>query len=528
MEPTNFDDFIKSNSKDDLPVPTELNWENMNFTLTQAKRKPRILPWMLFLLIGALGIGSGLWYVYQRDITQSPVLSKNDPAGKQNQNGKIILKKEDDFADTAHPQDAGENTVTGNDVTNEETLKPQQLAKPASANPQDAGENTITPNNATNQETLKAQRLAKAASANPQDAGENTVTPNNATNQETFKRNRLAKAASANPQDAGENTVTSNKTANQETSQTQRVARAEGDKPLSLSKTVKSNDPDYSKAASLLQTESSQFDSTEKNKQASLKLTEPNTLPNVLPVEPVRPNSSENQLAASSHANSNTKHAKKSIKPVDLLVSIGTNKAQMNHNSAGLRNAVTPAWGNSFQILLERKLKNNWLVSVGAGYQRLHTTFNFEKDLGTSIDYSQFQIIRKTRQVFHNNYFDLVSLNLGGGKQFKLSPRWDGELLMYLSPSRRLNYTGKSLDDTGSVVAFDPNLVVQKKWLLNADAALRFSYRMKKMDLIIGVNFSQSLTKADVQSAGSSTTTVQPRVFGFNLGIRRSLGMRKK
>ena len=33
MESTEFNDFIKANTKDDLPVPTELNWENMNFNL---------------------------------------------------------------------------------------------------------------------------------------------------------------------------------------------------------------------------------------------------------------------------------------------------------------------------------------------------------------------------------------------------------------------------------------------------------------------------------------------------------------
>ena len=63
MEPSQFDDFIKSNTQDELPVPAELSWENMNFTLPRAKRKRRILPWMLFFLIGAVGMGSGLWYV---------------------------------------------------------------------------------------------------------------------------------------------------------------------------------------------------------------------------------------------------------------------------------------------------------------------------------------------------------------------------------------------------------------------------------------------------------------------------------
>lgn len=464
MEPTNFDDFIRSNSKNDLPVPSELNWENMNFTLPPAKRRPRMLLLVLFLLIGALGTGSVLWYLHQRDSTQSQSRSKNDSPGIQNQNSKTILKKEDVSIDTAHPIDVAENRVTRN--------------------------------NATNQETPKMQRPASADVVRPRDAGENRVTRNNSRNRDPFKTKRLARAG------------------------------IEQAKPLSLNQAAKSNDIEYAKAATLRQTEPAQLDSTEKTNQPRLKLLEPYALPKILPVKAIGSTSSENQPAVShTDADSNTKRA---TKPIALLVSIGMNKAQMNHNGARLNDAVTPAWGNSFQILLEYELKNNWLLSIGLGYQRLHTTFNFEKDLGRFVNSSRLEVIRKTRYVFHNNYVDLVSLNLGGGKQFKLSPRWHGQFLMYLSPTRRLGYTGKFLDNSDSVVTFDPNAVVQKKWLLNADAAFRFSYSLKKTDLIIGVNFSQSLTKSNLQSAGSSTTIVQPRVLGFNVGIRRTFGKRKK
>jgi hypothetical protein len=591
MEPTNFDDYIKSNSKQDLPVPTELNWDNMNFTLPPAKRKSRILPWMLCLLIGALGIGSGLWYVYQRDIAQSRSLSKNDPIGTQNQNSKIVLKKKDATVDMAQPQDTSENTIASNNAINQEILKTKRpsrldMAQPQDtsentitsnnainqqilqtkrpsrldmAQPQDTSENTITSNNATNQQILqtkrparldmaqpqdtrgnmvtsnnvtdqkpiKTKRLAKADMANIQDAGGNTIVGNNVVDQKPFKTQRLAKADMANTQDAGGNTIVGNNVVDQKPFKTQRLAKIEMEaaKPLSLSEAAKSNDMEYEKAARLHEMEPLQLAGTEKTSQARLKLLKPNALLKILPAAVAT--SSENQLTVSLHArtDSSTKHI---TKPISLFVSIGMNKAQMNHNSASQDDAVTPAWGNSFQILLERELKNNWLLSIGLGYQGLHSTFYIEKDLGRSVNASQLEVIKRTRLVFHNNYFNFFSLNLGGGKQFKLSPRWHGQLLMYLSPSYRLSYTGRSLDDSGSIVAFDPNAALQKKWFFNADAALRFSYRLKKTDFIVGINLSQSLTKSDLRLVGSGTTTVQPRVLSFNLGIKRGLRIRKK
>ncbi|MBX2929940.1 MAG: hypothetical protein KF852_19050 [Saprospiraceae bacterium] len=460
MEPSQFDDFIKSNTQDELPVPTELSWENMNFTLPPAKRKRRILPWMLFFLIGAVGMGSGLWYVYQHDNTQSQPVPENDPIGIQSQNSKISPPKEDASVDMTHPQDAGENTITGN--------------------------------NAENQKTFKPERLAKADMAHPQDAGENTIPGNNAISQKTFKTERLAKTD------------------------------VEEGKPLSLSQAPKSNDIESAKAETLSLTDPSLLDSTQETSPVRRDLPAPCAFLNVLPVGPVRSTSSENRLTVSSHAHADpdTKHAAKSMA---LLVSIGTNKAQMNHSSASLNDAETPAWGNSYQILLEKELKNNWLFSIGLGYRRLHSTFYFEKDLGTYVNFSQRQVIRQTRRVFHNNYVDMASLNVGVGKQFIISPRWQSQFLMYLSPSYRFRYTGRAIDDSESIIALGPNTVAQNKWLLNADAALRFSYSLNKTDLIVGVYLSQSLAKSDLFSGSNNTTTVQPRVFGLNLGIKRAL-----
>jgi hypothetical protein len=529
MEPTNFDDFIKSNSKNDLPVPPELNWENMNFTLPPAKRKRRILPWMLFLLIGSLGIGSVLWYVYQQDINQSQSLSKNDPIGIQNQHSNSIPKKEDTFADKAQPQAAGENTITPNKLRNQDTFNIEPLNSAAIARPQDAGKQTVNRNNATNQEKFKTEPITRVDVAPRRDAGDNSVNRNKVTNQEKLKAERLARIDNVTLKDAGDNADNRDNVTNQEKLKTERPTRTatEGGKSIPVNRAAKSNDIAYTKAATPHQNAPSQPDSTEKPSQTRAKLPEPNASPNVVPVTPVQSTSSENKFAASpnSPADANIKLLRK---PVSLLVSIGINKTQMNHNNARLNNAVTPAWGNSFQVLLERELKNNWLFSIGLGYQRLHTTFYFEKDLGKFVNAAELVVIRKTRQVFHNNYFDLISLNIGVGKQFQFSPRWNGQVLMYVSPTRRLNYTGRSLDDSESVVTYDPNLGSQKKWLLNADAAFRLSYKLKKTDLIMGFNLSQSLTKSELQSAGNSTTTVQPRVFGLNLGIRRTLGKQKK
>ena len=429
METSQFDDFFKSKTQDELPVPTELSWENMNFPLPPAKRKRRIFPWLLFFLVGAVGIGSVLWYVNRHDNIQSSSLPKNDPTGIQNQNGKISSEKEEAGLEMAHSQDAGENAVPRNNATDQEISKTERP---------------------TGIETKEA-------------------------------------------------------------------------KPLSLDQASKSDDLESAIAETPDLTASTLLADAKENNRINGESLAPFPFLNLLPVEPIHSTSPEKPLTPFSHAHP-ALHTKHAAKPVALLVSAGTNMAHMNHSRANLNDAETPDWGNSYQILLEKEVKDNWLISIGLGYQRLHTTFNYEKDLGTYDNFSQWQVIRRTRRVFHNNYFDLVALNLGGGKQFKLSPRWRGQLMMYLSPSHRLSYTGRSLDDSEAIIVLDPNTVAPNKWLWNADAALRFSYNLNKTALIIGFNLSQSLTKSDLLSGGNNMATVQPRVLGLNLGIRRSIG----
>lgn len=448
MEPSQFDDFIKSNSKDELPVPTELSWENMNFTLPKAKRKRRILPWMLFLLIGSVGVGSGLWYVYQRDNTQSQSLPKNNPIAIQSQDSAISLEKESTSVDMARTQDASENTLTRNNVANQETFKKEQLAG------------------------IEMEMVTE--------------------------------------------TKTETKTETEEVNL------------LSLSQDAKSNDLESAKADAPNGAASPLLASAEETSQTPSESLAPCSFLNVSLTGPIRSTSSENHVTLPFDAYNDSQKADQQTKSVALLASIGVNRAQMNHSNPRMHSAEAPDWGNSYQILLEREVKDNWLVSVGLGYQQLHTTFYFEKDLGTYVNFSQGQIIRQTRRVFHNNYFELVSLNVGGGKQFRLSPRLEGQFMMYLSPSHLLSYTGKFLDDSELIVELDPNTVAQNKWLWNADAALRFSYKLNKTDLMIGVNLTQALSKSDFLSGSNAMMTVQPRVFGLNLGIKRTIELRKK
>ena len=67
MEYSQFDDFIKSNTKDELSAPEELSWDNMNFSLPPAKRKRRILPWLLLLLLGVGLTISLIGYTYYQN-----------------------------------------------------------------------------------------------------------------------------------------------------------------------------------------------------------------------------------------------------------------------------------------------------------------------------------------------------------------------------------------------------------------------------------------------------------------------------
>ncbi len=104
------------------------------------------------------------------------------------------------------------------------------------------------------------------------------------------------------------------------------------------------------------------------------------------------------------------------------------------------------AYGNSFSLQVQKELKNNFALVVGFGYDELHTTFSLHRDIGTEVDLVRRVRITTCETIFHNNFTNIGSLNVGINKQINIGQRLQVHLGALATPSYILAASGKSLD----------------------------------------------------------------------------------
>ncbi|MFM9950706.1 MAG: hypothetical protein ACKV1O_22405 [Saprospiraceae bacterium] len=457
MEFSKFDEFIKSNAKDELSAPDELSWDNMNFPLPPAKRKRRILPWFLFLLVGAGLTISAVWHAYRQDGNGMELIGLENSISTERQNNEADV--EAGFSD--------QHEEPFRQITTDEISTGYEI------------ESLQSTHTVPYMRTLPGKRkeqIIVAGHAKYQDTSNPIYTPG-----EEIKTEK--NMASGSP--SGSNDTT--------------PARA--DISTSLENFPAADE--------------------QKSKQFALETLPMRPLLNDLRIDYLSSRSME-QFPEPSLAKQKDGLVKQEDKQKFLLLSIGMNTAQLDHSSPILQDAETAEWGNRYQISFEQEVKNNWFIGAGLAYHRIHSTFTFDKDLGTYINFSEGLVIRQTRHIFQNNYFDFISLNLGASKQFNLKSRWYTQISINFSPSYRLRHTGKLIDDTETIIHLAPGTIAQNKWIWNAEAGWSVSYRFKAADVFCGVNISQALNKIPL-FLNNDNRTIQPRIFSLNLGIKRTL-----
>ncbi len=203
-----------------------------------------------------------------------------------------------------------------------------------------------------------------------------------------------------------------------------------------------------------------------------------------------------------------------------IIISYGLNRSRLDYNNALREQTEAPAWGHMTQLLWERDLGKQYFMSIGLAYQQLHTTFSFREDLGTYINFSERQVIKQTRRVFHNNYLELLSLQVGAGRNFPLGPQLKSQVILHFSPTYRLAQQGRTIDDNESVIDLDDTTLTSDKLLWNANASWRLAYQLPNIDLFVGAMFTQSVTKARLLS--DQEKMIKPRALSFIIGIQRS------
>ena len=205
-----------------------------------------------------------------------------------------------------------------------------------------------------------------------------------------------------------------------------------------------------------------------------------------------------------------------------FFINFGVNQSWSNYNQGNQLAALTAAedlaFGNSFQLGVKFPLKNKFFVTTGLTYQKLHTTFSYKEDLGSEVSLALNQRITRLKNIYHNNYFEFVELNLGVGKEFYFGKNWGSQLALSFNPSYQLKATGRTLNEDLSIFEMENHKTVDRL-LWSAGGGLDLFFNLKSNRILAGVDLKRSLSK--IQLLDNSDLQLQPQVLTFKLGLER-------
>ena len=207
-----------------------------------------------------------------------------------------------------------------------------------------------------------------------------------------------------------------------------------------------------------------------------------------------------------------------------LSVSYGLNSSQNVYSNTvqkeALENADDLALGSTYHLQLEQHFRKHVFWYTGLSFQRLHSTFYYEKFLGFEDNFADLIRTSRTRKVYHNNYLHLLELNLGLGKSFFPKNKIGLDLSIQLNPTLSFNPRGRTLDEELNIINIeDQNSGVQ--WMFSAGTRLDLRYNFKTSSISLGLGYTQVLSKLQIIS--DSDLTNQPRVLELRIGLRKRL-----
>ena len=205
-----------------------------------------------------------------------------------------------------------------------------------------------------------------------------------------------------------------------------------------------------------------------------------------------------------------------------LQLGYGLNTFQSNFNPSSqtelLQSAEDIAYGHAVNLKLKYHFKHKIYASLGFTYQKLHNTFSYREDLGVVNNLVDFTKVHRTKVIYHNNYFENISINIGVGKAFLLTKYLGFDIALQLNPTLGLSSEGRTLNDELQVVYIE-NFQPSKKLFLSAGTSIDVFYKVKNNKIFAGAGFTQTLSKVNLIQ--NSNLSYQPRILTFNIGFGR-------
>ena len=472
MNNSEFDKYIQSHTEKELVPPTDLNWDNMNIPFPNKKSKER--KWY-FLIIGfglLLAIGFILQYQYF----------------SQDEN---ITSKIDEI--TSGDEKMGvSNPAINRDLPNHKNDKIE------AGNPIDKGNDISKPESKTKSRVkIQQSNFSKNELENKSNNYEANINRNEILNKKDVFGQELHNQEKKLIGNSNSDLTNFQKVPNDNQNNHSSILKEDTEKSSKNLK-VNNSSPNENRFFEILNL-----------KYLPLLVTDPIKLESSLALNISNPLNFQTEISKNSK--------------FDLQVAFGWTIHQNNYNSSlqseRLKMAEEIAVGHSANFSLNHKLSAKSFLRVGLTYQKLHNTFTNREYLGVFVNQATFAEVERTRYIFHNNYFENLSLNIGVGKSFSIIRNLELETVFQISPSLRLKEEGRVFNDELAIVFIEENAPSKSiYWNLGAD--LNMVYQLNRSKLFAGLIFSQSLSRLKIIEG--SDLTRQPRILTLNLGIRRS------
>ena len=389
-----FDKYIKGLLDKNPEVPSELNWENMEFELpeittaepvvipTKEKDRKYLLLLLLLLLIGGIGgIGFGIGFGLLQP--KNEVLRKQEQLQAQAQEQALDQTQDQEQIQIQPQKPIQEQQVTNTQkVTEDPITTPTKIVIPQ----------TIMSNDGRHTDFRERKAMVESTAAK-QVEDSNLLSNHKLT----------GKIASPSTSLIVPSQVSTPSTPNQKS----KVVTAIPLSLLPINTTVQSTE---------------QLDDLAQLSER-LKQLIPPTLPD----------------------NNDAKKSSK-IHVQTVLLGYGINTFNpVLETSNGLHGKINSALGNSFRAGLQFKIMENWSSNIMIKYDRYHTTLDHRQELEAIYDFQNGTKINREEITFHNNFTNTLGLALGVEKRFSLNNQFSFFTGVQITPTYILNVTGKTV-----------------------------------------------------------------------------------
>lgn len=138
-----------------------------------------------------------------------------------------------------------------------------------------------------------------------------------------------------------------------------------------------------------------------------------------------------------------------SKKRIALVLAAGYNTFNLKMEDSNiLKDKLNNVFGNSFTAGTKIRHNEKWRTTVLLNFNRLHSTFEHTRYLDTIYDIEQSLKIKRKEVTFHNNFTNLLGLQLGVERKVYSINQFQLNAGLAVAPTYTLSTNGKTTQNT--------------------------------------------------------------------------------